>query len=173
MFEKSPLVPLLGRKERRPFSQLYEDEGLDRRGQSRKRLVVAARECGGIPGEPGIELRGELHHFQNASSGSGRPSHSGILNPSTRATVGATSLVRIGRFVPVPAGTPAPTATSQTRRHDSSPLRWFANPFPATSPSLPSSGTTNSVVRSRYCGKDCAWFHSSYTRRSVRRIASR
>jgi hypothetical protein len=123
MCKQCALIPLLRRKQHRPLLQLNEDERLNGHRQTRERLVVTAFERRGVAGQPCIELRLELHHLQKASSGSARPSHSGNLNPRMRAMVGATSFVRMGRSVPVPAGTPAPTATSQTRRHESSPLR--------------------------------------------------
>src|SRR5918999_2270141 len=146
MFEQRALVPLLRREERPPLLKFDDDERVDSSWKSAEQLSVLPYERCGIR----RRVRAGLH--QNVISASGLPSHSGILNPRIRATVGATSNVRIGRSVPAAFGTPAPSATSQTRRHDSSPLRWLANPFPTTSLSRPSSGTTSSVVRSRYCG---------------------
>ena len=175
VFEQLALVPLLRSEQRGPPLKLQEDECVHGRRQTREQFPVRSRERCGVSGQSSVELhhcftaRGALRlslalppssfllsPSQNASSASGRPSHSGILNPRIRATVGATSVVRMGRSVPAPFGTPAPIATSHTRRQDSSPLRWFAKPFPTTSPSRPSSGTTRSVVRSRYSGCVCA-----------------
>ena len=56
MFEQSPLVTLLGRKQRRPLLQLDEDECLDGGRQTREHFGVLLRDGGSVTDQPGIKL---------------------------------------------------------------------------------------------------------------------
>ena len=101
-------------KERRPLVQLHQIDARTVAGRRSSICRCSLRERRGFPDQPVFERIMSRDASLRRQLRQRRPSHSGILNPSIRATVGATSGVPIG--APCPRLSARPRRARQARR---------------------------------------------------------